>query len=103
MEKPYSPERTARVNVKDLGRPDDLPFRVPRGDLVPIGTVAGADPLSRARVAVTESEELEARCHSGIICRQVPQGKSAQHVSCVHDQRDADGDVVDRGEVPKRV
>ncbi len=33
----------------------------------------------------------------------VPQGKSGQHVSYVHHQCDANGDVVDRGEVPKRV
>ena len=49
-----------RVDVADLGRPDDLPFGVARGDLLSLGDVARANPLPGARIAVAEGEELDA-------------------------------------------
>ena len=40
---------------------DDLPFLVPRFDLVPLGDVSGADPLAGHRVAIPKREQDEDR------------------------------------------
>ena len=55
-----------RVDVADLGRPDDLPFGVPCGDLVTLGDVPGSNPLTGDLAAVAEVVEEKAR-HAAII------------------------------------
>ena len=49
-----------RLDVADLGRSRDLPFRVALCDFLPLGDVACADPFPGAGIAVAKREELEA-------------------------------------------
>jgi hypothetical protein len=70
-----------RLNVADLRRPDDLPFRVSGRDLVPIRTVASAYSFACTRVAVAEGEQLETRSlrhyHGAVAARLDPAQSTA--------------------------
>ena len=56
-----------RIDVADFGRPNDLPFREARGDLVPLRDVARAYPFPGAPVAVAEGKKLEAGSRAPIL------------------------------------
>jgi hypothetical protein len=47
-----------RIDVANLGRPDELPFGVARSDLASLGNVARLDPLADQLIAIAEGEEL---------------------------------------------